>query len=221
MKRILSILVLSLMVSVFGIGRAQAITVDGIVSPGTEWDTWFIRGTDPNEAAIADDYDIKLVLAWWDETDVYVRTDVYGTPTLAKQDPGNYTPTFYQWTIDTSGDEVGDLKLVLELANQDGGGNDRVALYKMDNTFLGYGPAAVDDIVEGSFAESIIPDELTPESDFDVAAYLRLDNAGEDPDDRLPDTGWSHTIPEPTSMLLLGIGLIGLAGGKVRKRFRA
>lgn len=28
-------------------------------------------------------------------------------------------------------------------------------------------------------------------------------------------------IPEPTSMLLLGIGLIGLAGGRVRKRFTA
>ena len=28
-------------------------------------------------------------------------------------------------------------------------------------------------------------------------------------------------VPEPTSMLLLGIGLIGLAGGKVRKRFKA
>ena len=28
-------------------------------------------------------------------------------------------------------------------------------------------------------------------------------------------------IPEPTSMLLLGIGLIGLAGKKVRKRFKA
>ena len=28
-------------------------------------------------------------------------------------------------------------------------------------------------------------------------------------------------IPEPTSMLLLGISLIGLAGGRIRKKFRA
>jgi hypothetical protein len=222
MKRAFAILVLSLVVSICWIGKAHAIVVDGIVDPSDEWDTWFIRGTDPNEPSIADDYDIEVIYAWWDDFDVYLRTDVYGVPTLAKQDPGNFTPTFYQWTVDTTGDEAGDLKIVLESANQDGAGNDRVALYLMDNTFLGYGPAVLDDIVEASFSISLLENQgIDPDSIYDVAGYVRLDNAGEDPDDRLPDTGWAHTIPEPSSMLLLGIGIFGLASGTFKKRFTA
>jgi len=224
MKKILSILVLSLLVSIFGISQAQAITVDGFVSPGEEWDTYWIRGTDPNEAGIDDDYDIEILYAWWDDTDVYIRTDVFGSPTLDNIDPSLVlTKTMYQWTIDTDGDEVGDIAAVLLKANYDAvEDNYAVDLYRLDTTaYLGSGIAELGDIVEVTFETSLVPTDLEPESDYDVAMYLALENAGGDEDDRLPNAGWVHTIPEPTSMLLLGIGLIGLAGSKVRKRFRA
>jgi len=220
MKKVMLLVVASLLVLCAGNALAVPV-IDGTVSPVTEWDIYKIFGTDPNEAAIADNYDLKAAYAWWDSTNVYLRADVYGVPTLAKQDSGNFTPAFYQWGIDTTGDNVADLNLILELANQDGSGNDRVALYRIStNTLLGYGPAKLGSIVEASFAESLVPFDLSPASDNDVAMFLRMDNAGSDPDDRLPNEGFQHTVPEPASAALIGLGLLGFVGA-LRRKFMA
>lgn len=214
MRKAIVVLLFSM---VLGIGTAHAaITVDGLVSPGTEWNTWFIHATDPNEPDIADNYDIKEMFAWWDSTTVYIRTDVYGTPTLAKQDPGSFFPAFYQWSVDTDNDSNGELTLLYDLSG--------VSLYDITGAspvLLGAGTGAFNNIVEVSFAKSLVPVALQPASDFDVSMFARLDNAGADPDDRLPDTGWSRTVPEPSSMFLLGLGLIGFTGSAFRKRFKA
>jgi len=47
------------------------------------------------------------------------------------------------------------------------------------------------------------------------------DKNDQDYNDMVVELANVSPIPEPASMLLLGIGLVGLAGGKVRKRFKA
>ena len=118
MKKILiAVLFIMLSLSVTSSVHA-AITVSGSISPSDEWDTWFIHGTDPNESNISDNYDIKELYAWWDDDNVYIRTDVYGIPTLEKQDSNSFGDEYYQWTIDTTGDEVADLYLVSNLVRK-------------------------------------------------------------------------------------------------------
>lgn len=223
MKKILYIFVFSLIISTFGISTANAITVDGLVSPASEWNaalTGGIYAIDPEETTINDNYDIEAMYAWWNTTTVYVRADVYGIPTLAKLDSGNAFPAFYQWSIDTNKDGISDLDLVYNYADLG-----QVRLYLGGNFtpagLLGYGTGAYNDVVEVSFAQSLVPSRLEPTTNYNVGMYLRLDNAGDDPDDRLPGLGYKYYTPEPTSMFMLGLGLFGFAGGVIRKRFKA
>jgi hypothetical protein len=229
LKNIFVVVLLGLIISTCGVINAEAIIVDGALNPITEWDTWFIKGIDPNELTINDNYDIKAVYSWWDSSDVYIRTDLFGIPTLAKLDSGNYTPVVYQWGVDTLGkDGIAEFNVILELANQTGG-QDRVALRKVsDGSLIGYGNAHIGNggagsIVEATFSQSLIATAgFSPVNDFDVGMFMRLDNAGEDPDDRLPDTtGYIYKTPEPGTMALLGMGIIGFAGSLLRKKFMA
>ena len=233
MKKTLMILAIGLVISLFGIGAAQAITIDGAISYAGEWDSYKIFGYDPREAGIDDNYNIKSMLGTWDSTDIYIRTDVYGIPTLAKQDSGNKNDAFYQWSLDTiltnntnpNPETWADLQIVLELGNRDTNGNDRIAIYTASWSLLGYGEASIGDgsigsIVEAKFSRSLIPTSLIPVSDSDMLAYLRLDNAGSDDDDRLPDYGWTSKTPEPGSAMLLVTGLLGFAG-VLRRKFKA
>jgi hypothetical protein len=77
---------------------------------------------------------------------------------------------------------------------------------------LGTGIAALNTTVEASFATSLLTSIPAPESPAEVGVFLRLDNAGEDNDDRLPNSGFQYGVPEPGSMMLLGMGILGLFG---------
>ena len=139
-------------------------------------------------------------------------------------DSTNSESAYYQWNVDTNNDLTADfyVKLANETSltgdlNADSVLGMYLGVYQSDWTLLGYGDAAMNSIVEAEFPISYVSGLYDEPTDV----YMKIENQGDPNDDRLPDELWTHRIPEPTSMFLLGVGLIGLAGSKVRKRFKA
>ncbi|MBI4436471.1 MAG: PEP-CTERM sorting domain-containing protein [Candidatus Omnitrophica bacterium] len=191
---------------------ASAVVVDGINSAG-EWVAGLlINGFDPNEGAIPDAYDISRVAMQSDAGALYVLIELYGVPTFTSLDIlPPIDPVFYTTGLDTNAD--GDFT---DLA-------DRIfdfrasgfTVFDGSGTPVGGAPSAV----LGSAVEYGIPSGMFasfPLGGFNT--FSLLDNAGAPPDDRIPDAGFHTTIPEPTSMILFGSGLLGALGFARRKR---
>jgi len=226
MRKLFSILVLSLVISFIGISAAQAITVDGLINPVTEWDEYFFNGTDPDEdgtqtgvSNIPQNYDIKLLRVWWDDFDAYLMTQLYGIPSFDQIDNTISNSVFYQWNVDSDGDDLADWYVKLsgdDVNTTTGVGIARI--FDMSHTELMTGTAHVKDVVEVTFdhTDSALDGYEEPEQMF-----MLLENQGGPQDDRLPAEGWITKVPEPSSMMLLGLGLFGFVGGTVRRRFKA
>lgn len=193
-------------------------TIDGNIGVG-EWTSGLIiNGGDPNEAGIPDGYDISNVRITLESSGgaddgLYILWALYGTPTFTTLDPFNILPVVYVTGLDMNQD--GDFLDAV----------DRRIDYRSSglNVYDGTGAlvsgtpvAAMDSVVEfyipkGMFASF-------PDGSFD--GFLLLDNGGSPADDQLPDQGTFKT-PEPGSIMLLGMGLVGLAGSLFRKKFKA
>ncbi len=203
-------------------GKAFATpTVDGMNSLG-EWVAGLIINTfDPNEVGgpgnIPDSYDISRV-AMFQETSgggagngLYVLIELYGAPTFTSLD---LTPPFNDVIYGTALDMNGDGDFL------DAG--DRIFDFRGTGftVFNGLGApvAGAPSAVMGSAVEYFIPSAMFASFPSSFNTFTELDNGGAPADDRVPDAGFSTTIPEPTSMMLFGSGLLSALGAIRRKR---
>lgn len=210
MKKVTLAIMMALLLSVTS--DASAVVVDGINSAG-EWTAGLLVNTlDPNEAAIPNGYDISRVAMQSDALGFYVLVELYGAPTFTSLDVlPPIDPVFYTTGLDLNAD--GDFTDL----------GDRIFDFRASGftvyNGLGGVVAGAPSAVMGSAVEYFIPAGMF--SSFPLGGFNTfslLDNAGAPPDDRVPDDGFSTTIPEPTSMLLVGSGLLGALGLRRRKR---
>lgn len=193
-------------------------TIDGTNS-FAEWTSGLVlNGFDSNEGLIADTHDISRV-AMFQETagggagdGLYILTELFGTPTWTALPTITTGVVVYGVSLDLNAD--GD---VLDAV-------DRIIDYRLATGItltngLGAAVAGAPTASLGSVVEMFVPSAMFggfPMGAFNTFSFV--DNGGSPPDDFIPDRGFNTTIPEPSSMALLGIGLFGLVGGIVRKK---
>lgn len=233
-KTILTMLMVVAVMTVGFTGTAMATlvpTVDGFNNAG-DGGAWaagnlFTLAGDPNEADIPNQYDISSLSVIHANDGLatdgfYVMIDTFDIPSLlpgTNSDPG--AEAFVTFTIDFNGDGVGDL-----FVNFNGGADAGAGLLGIYTSgaftaasLVGYGTVAIGDVIEFYIPESVW-EALGYTVDPNTGFRARYDNNGDEPDDSIPNSGFTNPIPEPATMGLVGMGLLSSLGLGLR-RFRS
>lgn len=218
MKKIVAILTLGLVLGWMNVTAAQAsILIDGNAGIGEWVAPYMFSATDPKEALVDDEHNIRTLLVQWDQSgpnDAYFRTDMWGIPNLTA-DTGWGNNAYVEWQLDLNGDLIGELNVRLEKKSTWLGGDGNIHYY-INGVEYGAGYWGM-----GSIYEVMVPYSIASSFDW-TNAKMRVisESGGTSGDDNLPDSGWQPKTPEPGSMVLLGMGLLGFAG-VIRRKFMA
>ncbi|GEM_PF-2407961 len=207
-------------------GNAHAIvpTIDGLVTSLTEWDGSQLFGTDTPEADITDNWDLSAVYmkviagnGW------FFRMDTFALPTYGGGPGSGGEQAFAKFFLDIDNNGTNDY--LIDLNDRNYMGLHMVSVYGASPAFPEIGTAGTSNAIS-SIIELYVPDSLlSTDVFFDNAGNpfslaVRLDGNGDEPDDKLPNSGYLKT-PEPGSLMLVGFGLMGLIGGVIRRKFTA
>ena len=210
----------------FGLVMARARSawavpiIDGVFSAG-EWDSFFLGGSDANESDITDNWDINAVRfvsenSGGSDDGLYFLMTTFDTP-IFDGGPGSFgNSAFFQFALDVNGDGLLTNSVDRIITYNDPFLNDQVVRVRDGTgTLLGTGTGALGGSVELFVSESLLPSDLSS-----LQGFARLDNGGDEPDDRIPNSGFFTPVPEPGSAMLLGFGLLGAIGVSRSRRRR-
>lgn len=208
-----------------GMSPAHAVipTIDGTAGVG-EWvlASQHTIAFDGNEGGIPDQYDIQRLLVQHENTGagtdgLYFRVDLFGTPTLTGGTNSLGAEAFLRAFVDFDGNGTADL--FMDFNDAQDPAVQKFGVYTSATfsagSFIGYGSGAVGQFAGGIY-EMYLPETLYNGGSVGTLTgfRLRLDNNGDEPDDSLPESGFTTPLPEPGTMALVGMGLLGLFGFK-------